>query len=487
MRTVAGSLLLTLPLALLGGCTQPNAPHGTALIDPPAPTSPLICSDETGAFAPDASPGGTPELSVDWVATHHCDRPLVIDVREAEETREGMIPGAASFPLGELEDALARLDPDSPVVFVCRSGRRSARATVLAEELGFTAVASMTGGMLRWADLGLPTERQASAKDGPAPPAHLRSWAVPESPDERVPLEADSIEAALNAEHLPSSKVATLLSRGTESCVDGRDEHAVFGAPGGDAGELIAALATAEGALGRPLRTDEVNELFEAHIVGFGRFYFHSDQHALEALEARLSYDARFVGHRGSTEAFLRQPPPALRPALLEHLLSAESTGCGHLKLMLSHAESYQVRDELVQTVIEAAYRTLWHEPERVDFVVLEGEHHEEAVLSFHSEHPLHAFSSVPALAPHLAGHDFFIHHPEVSAYMQRLHTEFMFEQLPELGRSGVTPVDFQRQLAEHSQAQLEQTLERLAPGLPRFTVRLGANGRLRVAEAKGR
>jgi rhodanese-related sulfurtransferase len=42
------------------------------------------------------------------------------------------------------------LDPAKPIVTVCRSGARSAQATVLLGKAGFDKVANLSGGMLRW-------------------------------------------------------------------------------------------------------------------------------------------------------------------------------------------------------------------------------------------------------------------------------------------------------------------------------------------------
>ena len=39
---------------------------------------------------------------------------------------------------------------DRPLVMVCRSGARSAQATVILQRSGFDRVANLNGGMLRW-------------------------------------------------------------------------------------------------------------------------------------------------------------------------------------------------------------------------------------------------------------------------------------------------------------------------------------------------
>ncbi|MFD1214213.1 rhodanese-like domain-containing protein [Arthrobacter sp. GCM10027362] len=80
----------------------------------------------------------------------------VLDVRENFETAGGMIPGAVHIPLGELGARLAELDRTRPVIVVCRSGNRSARAADALNGAGFTAE-TMAGGMTAWQQAGRPT------------------------------------------------------------------------------------------------------------------------------------------------------------------------------------------------------------------------------------------------------------------------------------------------------------------------------------------
>ncbi|GAB4035470.1 MAG: MBL fold metallo-hydrolase [Rubrivivax sp.] len=76
----------------------------------------------------------------------------VLDVREPHELTGplGRIEGAIGIPLGALATRLDELDRTRPVVAVCRSGARSARATLLLGQAGFGAVANLAGGLLRW-------------------------------------------------------------------------------------------------------------------------------------------------------------------------------------------------------------------------------------------------------------------------------------------------------------------------------------------------
>jgi glyoxylase-like metal-dependent hydrolase (beta-lactamase superfamily II)/rhodanese-related sulfurtransferase len=79
-------------------------------------------------------------------------RVQVLDVRESEEFGHGLghIQGALLIPLGQLEARLGELSRERPVVTVCRSGARSARAAAMLAKAGFQDVANLGGGMLRW-------------------------------------------------------------------------------------------------------------------------------------------------------------------------------------------------------------------------------------------------------------------------------------------------------------------------------------------------
>ena len=84
----------------------------------------------------------------------------IVDVREATEFSGplGHIQGAALIPLGELTARAGELARERPVVAVCRSGARSAQACVILQRAGFTDVANLAGGMLRWRAEGFAVE-----------------------------------------------------------------------------------------------------------------------------------------------------------------------------------------------------------------------------------------------------------------------------------------------------------------------------------------
>lgn len=73
----------------------------------------------------------------------------LVDVREADEVAEGIIPGAIHIPLGEVPTRMGELDKSKPYIFICRSGGRSGRATEFLTDEGYD-VTNMVGGMLAW-------------------------------------------------------------------------------------------------------------------------------------------------------------------------------------------------------------------------------------------------------------------------------------------------------------------------------------------------
>jgi rhodanese-related sulfurtransferase len=81
----------------------------------------------------------------------------LIDVREPDEHAAGRIAGAQLIPLATLTGAADSLRRDAPLVFVCRSGARSAMATDAFAGAGYEAF-NLEGGLQAWAATGLPLE-----------------------------------------------------------------------------------------------------------------------------------------------------------------------------------------------------------------------------------------------------------------------------------------------------------------------------------------
>jgi rhodanese-related sulfurtransferase len=82
---------------------------------------------------------------------------LLLDVREPDEYSAVHAPEAKLIPLGELSARLQEIASykDKPIVVMCRSGNRSAKAVALLKEAGYTQVSNVKGGIKSWESEGL--------------------------------------------------------------------------------------------------------------------------------------------------------------------------------------------------------------------------------------------------------------------------------------------------------------------------------------------
>lgn len=90
---------------------------------------------------------------------------LLVDLREAGELQDqGVIAGALHAPRGMLEFFAdpatpyhrAEFDPDRRTVLYCASGGRSALASSVLKQMGFSNVAHLDGGFKAWSAAGNP-------------------------------------------------------------------------------------------------------------------------------------------------------------------------------------------------------------------------------------------------------------------------------------------------------------------------------------------
>ena len=86
---------------------------------------------------------------------------LLIDVRDADEWREGHIPGAKNFSRGTVELEIEEAAPDSSTSIIthCGGGGRPALAAESLKRMGYKNVQSMAGGFKAWKAAGLPVTK----------------------------------------------------------------------------------------------------------------------------------------------------------------------------------------------------------------------------------------------------------------------------------------------------------------------------------------
>jgi molybdopterin/thiamine biosynthesis adenylyltransferase/rhodanese-related sulfurtransferase len=84
------------------------------------------------------------------------DGAVIVDVREASEWEQGYIPGAHHVSKSYIEQDIEGLAPDRqvPLILYCAGGIRSLFAAQTLQAMGYTDVASMSGGFQAWKSEG---------------------------------------------------------------------------------------------------------------------------------------------------------------------------------------------------------------------------------------------------------------------------------------------------------------------------------------------
>ena len=83
----------------------------------------------------------------------------VVDSREPHEHMDGHVPGSLNITHMSTLDRGDELARDTPVLFICKSGQRSAVAAEFAASLGLIDLYNVEGGHDDWADAGYPMEQ----------------------------------------------------------------------------------------------------------------------------------------------------------------------------------------------------------------------------------------------------------------------------------------------------------------------------------------
>ena len=90
------------------------------------------------------------------------EKAVLIDVSENAEYATGHVAGAKNVPLASL-DASNDLPKNKtlPLVLVCATGARAARAVPMLKKRGFENARVLAGGLRAWREANLPIEKSA--------------------------------------------------------------------------------------------------------------------------------------------------------------------------------------------------------------------------------------------------------------------------------------------------------------------------------------
>lgn len=281
-------------------------------------------------------------------------------------------------------------------------------------------------------------------------------------------------------------KLEEIFESEYDACVDGREISPVVGNPGGDVSRLAEAVIAVGAVAGRHFNPGEILKIFDWYLSHFGRFYMHTDEHAMHHLAEFLNegYGAkRMGGKKFHTPAemynFVTNPDPRLQVFLSRYLLDPRFVGCGHMKLMMTKPEQYGMSEKVLRSLSVAFFDTMWNVPERASqlaYPCFPGDHKEGAVVSIViPEEELTDKTLVPMVAPTNGEVSIFVNHPQVVTYLNRKVAYLLAKEGKSVIKDLVVDPDAVVAHMEHLQNEgVRQTVSSLAWGLPVYTFELG-------------
>ena len=92
------------------------------------------------------------------------EKAVLIDVSEPDEFARGHAAGARNVPLNSLQGAKELpSNKQLPLVLMCSTGARAARAADQLRKLGHERAIALAGGLKAWRDANLPLEKSVTA------------------------------------------------------------------------------------------------------------------------------------------------------------------------------------------------------------------------------------------------------------------------------------------------------------------------------------
>lgn len=103
-----------------------------------------------------SGPSLTPQQAINLV---NAEQGVFLDLRDAAEFSKGHIVDAVNIPSTKLPERMAELEKykNKPIVLVCKMGQQAGAAGKQLKAAEYTQVYKMTGGMMEWSNLQLPT------------------------------------------------------------------------------------------------------------------------------------------------------------------------------------------------------------------------------------------------------------------------------------------------------------------------------------------
>jgi len=103
-----------------------------------------------------SGPSLSPQKAINMV---NAEEGVFLDLRDAADYKQGHIVDAVHIPSARLAERMAELEKyrNKPIILVCKMGQQASAAGKQLKANNFEQVYKMTGGMMEWSNLQLPT------------------------------------------------------------------------------------------------------------------------------------------------------------------------------------------------------------------------------------------------------------------------------------------------------------------------------------------
>lgn len=412
----------------------------------------------------------------------------IVDIRDEEELLGpvGYIRGTNWFPKAEIDKITTSFPKDGLIAVVCSNDSESREVVRALKNTGHNLAAIVAGGMRSFKLMGLTSSRNPAILDRRCVPISV----MHHNDQQRKMLESNKMgQKQMTLEqiigHLGTGdnvqfiKVAAFLTHGRLSCIDGRDDSGVIGAPGGDMGEFIIHLSTIEQLTGTPLTESQITTLFQRRLDAFGRFYMHTDQDSsdrvvkalCDEVDQSIAEKVRDVPGDFALHSILLDVKKSQLEQVLDILTRPEHLGCGHLKFMLTNSEKYRVREGLVRSALKTFFRTRYQGATECDYIVLSGVHEECGVANITLKKEIHSYTKIPLISPSISHKQIFVNHGEISKYLRHQQCEWFLEQTDVVPLSKTAASAFHALVDLQAEHHAGQTVAKLAHNLPMYTL----------------
>eukprot|EP00300_Choanocystis_sp_HF-7_P036665 c52540_g1_i1.p1 GENE.c52540_g1_i1~~c52540_g1_i1.p1 ORF type:complete len:350 (-),score=69.36 c52540_g1_i1:20-1069(-) len=209
---------------------------------------------------------------------------------------------------------------------------------------------------------------------------------------------------------------------------DPRGQERQLGTVGGDLGEFLIVLAAIEQEKGKTFAAPEVLHFFRRYLTAMSRekFFFDIDLSAIENLKKAC----------GCPQLNIADPPESKKDILANSTHERDSNGNEFFKKALADPAAFNIRPELIHSVLDAFYSVMWKKSDplhrRIKFLLLKGEYAPKGFIIVKTPGYCNAQLLAPMISPELCDKQMGVYHGDAAVLLRTEIAGIILTQTPE-------------------------------------------------------